>query len=99
MEMCIYVRSKGWVWVIGAFSIGFLIASYIGAASTAEPGAVAVARKPSFLFKLVQKTMGREVVWMSISGLRVWKNIFQAGAIFFGWQVWAIQVIENALLY
>ena len=94
-----HIRDRGWLWIIFAFFIGFLIACYVSSAPQGEPGAMTVAQRQSFLFKIMQKTLGRDVVWMIISGLRIWKNVLQTGANFFGWQVWAIQGIERALLY
>ena len=94
-----YIRDRGWIWMIFAFFIGFLIACYVSSAPQGDPGALVVARKQSVLFKIMQKTLGRDIVWMIISGLRIWKNALQTGANFFEWQVWAIQGIERALLH
>ena len=94
-----YIRDRGWMWIILAFFIGVLLACYFSSAPQGQPGALTVAHRQSVLFKIMQKTMGRDVVWMIISGLRVWKNVLQTAANFFNWQVWALQSIERALLY
>ena len=94
-----YIWNKGWLWILGAFFFGFLIAIFVSSASQGEPGALTVARKRSIIFILLQKSVGRDAVWLVISSIRVWKNVLQTGANFFLWQVWALEGIEKALLY
>ena len=94
-----YIRSKGWLWLVGAFVVGFSIAFLVLGASQDTPGAIIPATKQSLFFRLMQKTIGRDAVWMIISGIRLWKNVLQSGANFFLWWVWLLQKIERTLLY
>ena len=56
-----HIRDRGWIWIIFAFFIGFLIACYVSSAPQGDPGAMTVAHRQSFLFKIMQKTLGRDV--------------------------------------
>ena len=59
-------------------------------------GSVTVARKRTLLF--IINILGRDLLRITISGLRLWKNWLGIRAGFFTGQIWAVERIEQALL-